>query len=98
MAGSVINPCSKLGKGVILNTCSSIDHECEVGDYCHISVGAHIAGMVKLDEYSFVGIGAAVKNNISICKNCIIGAGAVVVKNITESGTYIGIPAKIVKK
>ena len=98
MAGSVINPCSKLGKGVILNTCSSIDHECEVGDYCHISVGAHIAGMVKLDEYSFVGIGAAVKNNISICKNCIIGAGAVVVKNITESGTYIGIPAKIVKQ
>ena len=25
----------------------------------------------------------------------IIGAGAVVVKDITESGTYIGVPAKM---
>ncbi|MBQ7830731.1 MAG: acetyltransferase, partial [Clostridia bacterium] len=31
MAGAVINPCSKLGKGVILNTCSSVDHDCIIG-------------------------------------------------------------------
>ena len=31
---------------------------------------------------------------ISICDNVVIGAGAVVTKNITESGTYIGNPAR----
>ena len=30
---------------------------------------------------------------VSICDNVVIGAGAVVTKNITESGTYIGVPA-----
>ena len=94
MAGTVINPCSKLGKGVIVNTCSSIDHDCEVGDYCHISVGAHIAGTVTIGTHSWLGIGAIVRNNVDICEECMIGAGAVVVKDITESGTYVGVPAK----
>ena len=31
---------------------------------------------------------------ISICDNVVIGAGAVVTKDITESGVYIGNPAK----
>ncbi|MBE5737099.1 MAG: acetyltransferase [Clostridiales bacterium] len=94
MAGTVVNPCSKLGKGVILNTCSSIDHDCVVGDYCHIAVGSHVAGTVKLGENVCVGAGAIIKNNVEVCANCVIGAGAVVVKNIIEEGTYIGVPAK----
>ena len=95
MAGAVINPCSKLGKGVILNTCSSIDHDCIVGDYCHIAVGVHVAGTVTLGDKVWLGAGTIIKNNVSICADCIIGAGAVVVKDITKSGTYIGVPAKI---
>ena len=95
MAGAVINPCSKLGKGVILNTCSSIDHDCIIGDYCHIAVGVHVAGTVNLGEKVWLGAGATIKNNVNVCADCIIGAGAVVVKDITESGTYIGVPAKI---
>lgn len=94
MAGAVINPCAKLGKGVIVNTCSSIDHDCAVGDYCHISVGAHVAGTVTIGAHSWLGVGAIVRNNIGICEKCMIGAGAVVVKDITESGTYVGVPAK----
>ena len=94
MAGAVINPCSKLGKGVILNTCSSIDHDCIIGDYCHIAVGVHIAGTVRLGENVWLGAGTIIKNNVEICRNCIIDAGGVVVKDITESGTYVGVPAK----
>ena len=95
MAGTVINPCSKLGKGVILNTCSSIDHDCVIGDYRHIAVGVHVAGTVSLGDNVWLGAGATIKNNTIVCGNCIIGAGAVVVKDIMESGTYIGVPAKI---
>ena len=95
MAGTVINPCVKLGQGVIVNTSSSIDHDCTIGDYCHIAVGVHVAGTVNLGKKVWLGAGATIKNNISICADCIIGAGAVVVKDITESGTYIGVPAKM---
>lgn len=94
MAGAVVNPCSTLGKGVILNTCSSVDHDCEIGDYCHIAVGVHVAGTVRLGERVWLGAGVTVKNNVNVCADCMIGAGAVVVKDIIEVGTYIGVPAK----
>jgi len=94
MAGTVINPCSKLGKGCIVNTSSSIDHDCMIGDYVHIAVGAHLAGAVSVGKKTWIGAGATVSNNVDICSNCMIGAGAVVIKDITESGTYIGVPAK----
>ena len=93
-AGAVINPGTVIGKGCIINTCSSVDHDCEVGDFSHVSVGAHLAGTVKVGKYVFVGAGAIIKNNIEICDNVVIGAGAVVVKDIESEGTFVGVPAK----
>lgn len=95
MAGAVINASTSIGMGCIINTCSSVDHDNVICDYVHISVGAHTAGTVTVDNFSWIGIGAIVSNNVSICKDCMIGAGAVVVNNLTESGTYIGVPAKM---
>lgn len=94
MAGAVINPGTIIGRGCIINTCASVDHDCRVNDYVHISVGAHVAGTVSIGEFTWIGTGVTVSNNISICPNCMIGAGAVVVKNIEEEGTYVGVPAR----
>ena len=94
MAGAVINCGAIVGDGAIINTCSSVDHDCEVGDFTHISVGAHLAGTVNVGDGTFVGVGATVINNIQICGECMIGAGAVVVKNIEDKGTYVGVPAR----
>ncbi len=93
MAGAVVNPHAFIGKSCIINTCSSVDHDCRIGDYSHISVGSHIAGMVNVGKRTWIGIGATVSNNLNICSDCIIGAGAVVIKDINESGTYVGVPA-----
>lgn len=95
MAGAVINSSARLGRGVIVNTCSSIDHDCVIEDYVHVAVGAHICGTVTVGEGTWIGAGSTISNNISICSNCIIGAGAVVVSSINKAGTYLGIPAKI---
>lgn len=97
MAGAVINTGAAIGKGSIINTCSSVDHDCLVEDFCHISVGAHLAGTVRVGKATFVGAGATVINNITICSDCVIGAGAVVVKDIEQTGTYIGVPATLLK-
>ena len=94
MAGAVINPGVRIGKGCIVNTCSSIDHDCSVGDFVHIAVGSHLCGMVVIGEGTWIGAGATVSNNISVCCDCVIGAGAVVVRDITERGVYVGVPAK----
>lgn len=94
MAGAVINPGVRIGKGCIINTCSSVDHDCEVGDYVHIAVGSHLCGTVFVGSGTWIGAGATVSNNISICPDCMIGAGAVVIKNIVEYGTYVGVPVR----
>jgi len=93
MAGSVVNPGTVIGRGCIVNTCASVDHDCTVGDYCHIAVGAHLCGTVSLGDETWIGAGAVVSNNINVCGHSMIGAGAVVVRDIQEEGTYIGVPA-----
>ena len=94
MAGTVINPGSMIGRGCSINTCASVDHDCKLGDYVHVAVGAHLAGSVEVGDETWIGAGATVSNNIEICGRCMIGAGAVVVKDIEEAATYLGVPAR----
>ncbi len=94
MAGVVINCCTKIGKGCIINTGATIDHDNVIDDYVHISPGAHLAGAVKVGKNTWIGAGGIVINNINITDNCVIGAGAVVINSISEPGIYVGVPAK----
>jgi len=94
MAGVVINCCSNIGKGCIINTSSTVDHDNEISDFVHISPGAHLSGSVSIGENSWIGTGCDIINNISITDQCIIGAGSVVIKDIKEPGTYVGIPVR----
>lgn len=94
MAGVVINSSSRIGKGCIINTSSSLDHDNVIEDYVHISPGVRTAGSVSIGKGTWLGIGSIVSNNINICSACKVGAGAVVVKDITEPGTYVGVPVR----
>lgn len=94
MAGVVINSSTRIGKGCIINTSSSLDHDNVIEDYVHISPGVRTAGSVSISKGTWLGIGSVVSNNVNICSGCKVGAGAVVVKNITEPGTYVGVPVR----
>jgi sugar O-acyltransferase (sialic acid O-acetyltransferase NeuD family) len=94
MAGVIVNCCTKIGKGCIINTGSTIDHDNDIEDFVHISPGAHLAGTVKVGQGSWLGIGSAVSNNINITNECKVGAGSVVVKDISKPGIYVGTPAR----
>ncbi|MEO8398077.1 MAG: NeuD/PglB/VioB family sugar acetyltransferase, partial [Chloroflexota bacterium] len=45
-AGAVVNPDTALGAHVIINTSSSVDHDCVIEDFVHIAPGAHLGGGV----------------------------------------------------
>ncbi|GGA65118.1 acetyltransferase [Ornithinibacillus halotolerans] len=94
MAGTIINCCTRIGMGCIINTGATIDHDNLIEDFVHISPGVHIAGTVKIGYCSWLGIGSVVSNNIEITSECQVGAGSVIIRNLTESGVYFGIPAK----
>ena len=93
-ANSVVNIGADLGVCSIINTASTIDHDCILGKSVHVSPGAHLAGEVKVGDFSWVGIGAVTRQQINIGKNVTIGAGASVVSNIDDHLVVTGVPAK----
>ncbi len=94
MAGVVVNSSTRIGKGCIINTSASLDHDNVIKDYVHVSPGVRIAGNVEIGKSTWLGIGSVISNNVNICSGCNVGAGAVMVKDITEPGTYVGVPVR----
>ena len=86
-----------IGNGVIINTSASIDHDCTVGDFTHISPGVHVAGGVKIGQYSWLGIGCSIVEYIELATNTKVGAGAVVHKSTVSNQLYVGVPASPIK-
>lgn len=95
MPGVVVNASTKIGNGCILNTGSTVDHDCILGDYVHIAPGVHMAGNVSVGQGSFIGVGSAVSNGILIGSWSVVGAGAVVVNDLPSQVVAYGIPARI---
>jgi sugar O-acyltransferase (sialic acid O-acetyltransferase NeuD family) len=86
-----------LGRGVIVNTAASVDHECIVGDGCHLCPGARLAGCVILDRYVTIGSGAVVLPRVHIGEGSVVGAGAVVLHDVAAGQVVVGNPAKVLR-
>jgi len=96
-ANSILTTNIKIGKHAILNRGNHIGHDCEIGDYFSTMPGSIISGNCKIYDCVYVGTNASVKEKISIHSFTTIGINAAVVKDITESGIYVGTPAKKIK-
>jgi len=94
MANAVVNPFSSIGEACIINTGSSIDHDCQIKEGVHVSPGVNVAGGVIIGRASWLGIGSQVKQLISIGSNVTIGSGSNVVKNIDNNQIVVGNPAR----
>lgn len=97
LAGAVVNAAVKIGQHCIINTCSSIDHDCIIDDFAHISPQVSLAGSVSVGEGSQVGIGACVIPGIRIGKWAMVGAGTVVIHDVPDYAVVVGNPGKIIK-
>lgn len=92
-AGVVIQPDTRIGKHTIINTSASVDHDCRIGDFCHIVPWCHLSGGVGDGDNTFVGVGVEISPGISIAAGITIGAGSAVVKHITTGGVYLDVSA-----
>ncbi len=93
---STINIGTRIGKYCIINTNSSIDHDCVISDFAHIAPGVTICGGVSIGNSTLVGAGSTVLPNVTIGDNVIIGAGSLVNKNIPSGKKVMGMPAKVI--
>ncbi len=92
-----VGPMVAVGDGCIINSGAIVDHESVVGDFSHISVNASVAGRCTIGRNVMLGAGATVIDKITMCDDIVIGAGAVVTENLICSGTYVGVPVRLLK-
>jgi sugar O-acyltransferase (sialic acid O-acetyltransferase NeuD family) len=95
--GAILQPSVVVGDHTIINTKCSVDHDCVLGNFCHVAPGTTICGDVSVGNGTFIGAGATVIQGITIGHNVTIGAGAVVINDIPDNAVAVGNPAKVIK-
>ena len=94
LAASLIGPGVRLGDNVLLNSRVAVEHDCVVGDHCHIATGAILCGGCEVGVGVHVGAGATVIQGVTIGDGAIVAAGSVVTKDVEPSTLVAGVPGK----
>jgi sugar O-acyltransferase (sialic acid O-acetyltransferase NeuD family) len=92
--GSYIDFGVNIGNNSIVNINTTICHDCYIGNNVILSPRTIVAGGCFIEDNCFLGTNSTLNPHLSIKSGCIIGSGAIVTKNLTQSGIYIGNPAK----
>ena len=95
LARAHVGPRSRIGEFCIINSASSVDHDCAVHDYASIGPGVVTGGLVQIGECSAIGVGASVSDRISIGKHVVVGTGSVLVRDIPDLVVAYGNPARV---
>ena len=93
LAGAVVQPGCRICENVILNTRSSLDHDCTVGAHAHVAPGATLSGGIRVGEGAHIGTGASVIQGVTVGERSVVGAGAAVIRDVPAGRTVVGVPA-----
>jgi sugar O-acyltransferase (sialic acid O-acetyltransferase NeuD family) len=94
MAGTVVNADAVIGRGVIVNTGATVDHDCRIADWVHIAPGSVLCGGVRVGAGTLIGVGARVLPGVRIGHSCVVGGGAVVHRDLPDCARVAGVPAR----
>lgn len=92
--GCVLTTDIELGEFVMLNCCSTIGHDSQVGDYTTLSGHACVNGHCRLGRAVFLGSNAVVLPGVQVSDGATVGAGSVAWKTVPPRTTVFGVPAK----
>lgn len=96
-AYSILTTDIKIGKHAILNRGNHIGHDCIIGNYFSAMPGSIVSGNVHIGNRVYLGTNSSVIEKKYLLHDIKIGSNGTVVKDITEGGTYVGVPIKIIE-
>ena len=97
-AHSIITVNISIGSHTIINLDCTVGHDAVLQDFVTLYPSVNISGLTDIGHAVELGTGVQIIQGKTIVPNTIVGAGAVVIKDITESGTYVGVPARKAEK
>jgi len=95
--GAVVNSGTVVGGHCILNTNSTVEHDCRLDEHVHVAPGAIVSGSVVIGDGCMIGAGSTLVQDVIVCPGCLIGAGATVITDIDIPGVYVGNPARRIR-
>ncbi|MBQ7331489.1 MAG: NeuD/PglB/VioB family sugar acetyltransferase [Oscillospiraceae bacterium] len=95
--GVILAVNSHVGKHCIMNMECGLGHDTVIADYVSMMSETITGGDTYIGKGCYFGLRCTIINKINITENCTFGAAAVVVKDATVPGTYVGVPAKLIK-
>lgn len=96
--GSQIGSRARIGFACIVNTLSSVDHDCILGDVTQVTAGVTFGGAVVVGTNGFFGIKSAVIPDRTIGDDVVVMAGSLVTRNVPSRMMVGGSPAQIVRR
>ena len=93
-SGAFVGRNVTIGDNVIVNTHAIVEHHSKVHSHVNLTPNAVIAGFVELETGVYMGLSSSAIQLVTVSEWSVVGAGAVVVKSLTETGTYVGVPAR----
>lgn len=97
-AGTILTVNIEIEDFSILNLDCTVGHDVVLNSFVTVYPSVNISGCVTVGNTTEIGTGTKIIQGKTISEHVIIGAGAVVVKNIDISGTYVGMPAVMIKR
>lgn len=85
---------SKIGPHCILETHCLVAHYSTLEKDVILHVGTMIAGRTYIGPSSVFNFKSSTINHLNICGNIEVGATSTITKDITQSGYYVGSPAR----
>jgi sugar O-acyltransferase (sialic acid O-acetyltransferase NeuD family) len=97
-AYSILTTNIKIGNHALLNRGNQIGHDCRIGDYFSSMPNSVIGGNVTIGDRVYMGSCSNVREKIQICSDAVLGMNSALVRDIKNSGTYVGVPARIINE
>jgi UDP-perosamine 4-acetyltransferase len=95
--GAVIGARARVGANVIVNTLSSIDHDCEIGDDVQLTAAVTLGSWIKVGRGCYFGMKSCVIPRVEIGEGTVVMAGALVVRSAPAGVMLGGAPARIIR-
>lgn len=102
-SGSIITSNVKIGRFFHCNLMSYVAHDCVIGDFVTFAPKVACNGNVVIEDYAYIGTGALIREGkktqpLRIGKGAVIGMGAVVTRDVPPGETWVGNPARPLKR
>jgi len=96
-AGAILITGTRVEDDVVINTGSTIDHDCLLESGAQVATGVTTSGCVTIRQGAFVGVGAILGPGVTVGAGAIVGAGSLVLNDVPPRVLAYGAPCRMVR-